>query len=61
MLAAGATAVQIDALIWRDPKAAMAIAEAFFPTKDEWPTLMILRTRWRTWPGSFLISCWATG
>ncbi len=35
MLAAGATAVQIDALIWRDPKAAMAIAEAFFPTKDE--------------------------
>ena len=31
MLAAGATAVQIDALIWRAPKAAMAIAEAFAP------------------------------
>ena len=29
MLAAGAVAVQIDALIWRDPNAAMAIAEAF--------------------------------
>lgn len=29
MLAAGAVAVQVDALIWRDPKAAMAIAEAF--------------------------------
>ena len=31
MLAAGAVAVQIDTLIWRDPKAAMAIAEAFAP------------------------------
>jgi len=31
MLAAGASAVQIDALIWRDPQAAMAIAEAFAP------------------------------
>ena len=29
MLAAGAVAVQIDTLIWRDPKAAMAIAEVF--------------------------------
>jgi dihydroorotate dehydrogenase (NAD+) catalytic subunit len=35
MLDAGATAVQIDTLIWRDPGAAMAIAEAFLPTKDE--------------------------
>jgi dihydroorotate dehydrogenase (NAD+) catalytic subunit len=34
MLAAGAAAVQIDALIWRDPKAAQAIAEAF-TAKDE--------------------------
>lgn len=31
-LAAGAAAVQIDTLIWRDPKAAMAIAEALSPT-----------------------------
>jgi dihydroorotate dehydrogenase (NAD+) catalytic subunit len=31
MLTAGATAVQIDTLIWRDPKGAMAIAEAFAP------------------------------
>lgn len=31
LLAAGAAAVQIDTLIWRDPKAAMAIAEAFAP------------------------------
>ncbi|HLF26023.1 MAG TPA: HisA/HisF-related TIM barrel protein [Anaerolineae bacterium] len=29
LLATGAAAVQIDALIWRDPKAAQAIAEAF--------------------------------
>ena len=29
MLAAGASAVQIDTLVWRDPKAAMSIAEAF--------------------------------
>ncbi|HEY4691036.1 MAG TPA: hypothetical protein VIK33_17125 [Anaerolineae bacterium] len=29
MLSAGAVAVQVDALIWRDPKAALAIAEAF--------------------------------
>ena len=32
MLAAGASAVQIDSLIWRDPKAAQAIAEAFATT-----------------------------
>jgi len=34
MLAAGAAAVQIDALIWRDPKSAQAIAEAFWATND---------------------------
>ena len=29
LLAAGASAVQIDTLIWRDPKAAMSIADTF--------------------------------
>lgn len=35
LLAAGALAVQIDTLIWRDPQAAMSIAEALATTKDE--------------------------